>query len=267
MRKVLFALCSICILLNACTREDPGTQGAGLLEKVVIRNSDDVSYTSAYSYDRQNRLTHIRVGSSFYSWKAVTEIQYDLQGRLHKAIFYHVNDSNVITKLNHSYSYVYDNNNRIIRKIYTPLSPTTAGGKDHRFEYDAQGRLIADYTLADQSGVVERYTVFVYDSNNNVVEIKEHSGSATVPSYTYYLTYDNKQNPYTNFTGLNTRSYFVSSHVHDLGVSNVLRRFLPGDDPEIYKHEYSPSGRLARSTTFPESHPQFSSTMEYFFND
>lgn len=267
MRKVLWSVCFAILLFISCTKENLRTQSPGLLVKKVQRNSNNDTHTFAYSYDNQNRLTHIKVSGSSYSWRAVTEIQYDMQGQLHKSVYYQINDSNVVTNQSHSYSFVYDNNNRIVRQIYTALSTTTIGGEDHSFGYDAQGRLIADTTIADQNGGVERYSVFVYDSNNNVIEIKEHYGSGAAPLYTYYITYDNKQNPYTNFTDLNTNFYLVSSDIHNLNANNVIRMLRSGDAPSIYKHEYGPSGQLKSSITFPENYPQFTSSMEYFFTD
>ena len=265
MLKVLLATLLVFLLFISCTKENLRTQRTEVLEKMVQRNHDNRTYTFNYSYDDQNRLAYIKVGSSFYTWQSVTEVQYDAQGRLSKALYYDTNDSNVITRQNHSYTFFYDNQNRISRKIYTALSPTTTGGKDHSFGYDSKGRLIADSTLAGPNGEVERYSVFIYDGSNNVTETREFFGGGAAPLYTYFSTYDGKQNPYIHLPGLGAKFYFVNYSTQDLSANNLIINFRSGDEPSVYKHEYAPDGKLVKSVSFPEIHPQWANTFEYFY--
>jgi YD repeat-containing protein len=266
MKKILLTVSTLMILFLSCTKESLRTQGSEQLKKVIQRTYAGDTYTLNYSYDTQNRLTFVKVGSSLYTWRSVTEIQYDAQGRLSKALHYQINDSNVVIKQDHSYTFVYNSSNQIIRKIYTALSSTTNGGKDHAFGYDAQGRLTADTTLADQNGGVERFATFIYDNNNNVIEERQFFGNGATPLHTYLYTYDNKRNPFLNIPDLGTSFYFVSYSTDDLSANNLTRRFRAGDEPTVSNHEYSPSGQLTKSLYFPENHPQFTTTFEYFYN-
>jgi hypothetical protein len=103
--------------------------------------------------------------SSVYTWKSVVDIEHDASARLKMATYRTLSDSNIVMENIVSYTFVYDNN-RIVKRIATPLKPDHDQYYDHFYACDGQGRLIADSSINRQTSKVERYNKYQWDNNN-----------------------------------------------------------------------------------------------------
>lgn len=265
MKKLLFALSTALILLTSCQREETlQNTGGSLLQKEVMTTYDHVVYTTVYRYNNLNKLIEIQSWQSDMTGKNIIEVKHDAQGRMSQTLSYYVNDSNVVVRQLASVSFIYDNNNRIVKSLYTSLSPTTTEGWNKSLGYDANGRVVRDSSFSSVDGSLKEYAVFFYNDNNNAVEKTEYFAEEQAPIATWVNTYDDKLTPHSN---LGTDYYFILSGAlnYNYSVNNITKWVREGDEAEIVRYEYDASGRVLKAFAYPENHPQFTSAFEYFY--
>jgi hypothetical protein len=226
----------------ACRKDHSSNENSQRLKEEVYRWGDSISY-SFFFYDDQGRLIAER-DSVFSGILRLNKslLEYDVQGRLSK-VSYSTSDPYIQSL---SYSFVYDNNNQIIRKIEL-ASDGSVRRTANTYNYDTQGRLTTDSVYDYWSESVYSWTVFTYGANDNVISWENNNkqgGAQSIKSIS--VSYDNKLNPYRS---LGKVAYFIMNKYYD---QFYLTRNNPtqikyddlnyGNTTVDYKYEYSENG-------------------------
>lgn len=243
---------------SACQKEEDQNPVNRLLKSTSSKSGDSLSHTY-YAYDDHNRLTSISAPiaspiDQVEEERYRLDFVYDAQGRMESAT----------ETYNGTYSFQYDNQNRIIQKLRMKPTPAPYPGRS-TYAYDSKGRLIADTLHSVWEKEIFEYTTYTYDHNDNVTEVKVFRNNAGTyhVERTYQVQYDNKQNPYKPFGNVlyylyndwNGREYLLSKN-------NRLRKTFPGGD--IVSFSYAYEGDLPKSvTTTDSSDPGWTSYKEF----
>ncbi len=170
-------------MLASCQKETAPTVDNAILKKTTIKSGDSLFY-EYFINDSQGNLVSI-LDSDNNGHSRTRQLLYDQQGRLAS-----VTDRFDLDPV-FTYSFQYDNNNRIIKKL---LSGTTLR---HSYAYDALGRLIADTMMSYWSGDISRYTSYAYNQIDNIIEkmIFLNTGSVFQMEQDIHSQFDTKPNP------------------------------------------------------------------------
>jgi len=245
---------------SACQKEEDQDTGTRLLKRTSSKDADSLNSTY-YAYDNQNRLTSISASISSAIDQGSAEryrvdFVYDAQGRMASAT----------ETYNGTYTFQYDNQNRIIQKLHVTPTPTPYPGRS-TYAYDNRGRLIADTLHSVWEKEIFEYTTYTYDHNDNVTEVQVYRNNAGIyhVERTYQAQYDSKYNPYKPLG--NVLYYLFSDpngREHHLSKNNRLRKTFPNGD--IVSYSYTYEGDLPKSvTTADSSDPGWSSYEEFHY--
>jgi hypothetical protein len=254
----IFAGCQKTALTS--NREESTSSNNLLLKKVVITRYDNEIFSIEYTYNSRNKPVKVAFSSSAYNWKSIVEIEYDAAAKLKTAIYKTINDNNSFKQDVVSYTYIY-NNNRITKRLATPLKPDH-DEDDHFYSYDTLGRLTTDSTVNRQTSKVKRYFNYRWDNNDNVTKIEDFvandNGTFSLVTYREF-SYDIYNNPYPTL-----ESYFVYDYIAIyLSKNNIVSSKQEGSIGENYKNEYN--GSLRKTLYSPITSPAFFSIYEYFY--
>ena len=258
MRSLLFYSFTLSLLwmFSSCQKEaTPGSTNQ-YLRKTTSRSGDSLNHTT-YTYDNQNRL--VSISSSFNQGQGEQyriDITYDAQGRMASAS----QNRNGID------SFRYDNQNRIVQKLHITPSSTTYTGRS-TYSYDTKGRLLADTLHSYWTNEIFEYTIYTYDQNDNIIEVKvfrNNAGTFYVEK-TMQLQFDNKTNPYYS---LGPVQYFIFSDGNGLEYllsrNNCIKKTFPNGDVISYNYVYA--GDLPKSVvTTDSSDPGWTSSDEFYY--
>jgi hypothetical protein len=104
-------------------------------------------------------------------------------------------------------SLVYNDRSQVIKKLFT--SPATASFKSSNiYKYDDKGRLIVDSLFDSMTGNIMYVYKYVYDDNDNIIQMQYfyQSGGVLQNTGTKTISYELRINPYTN---LNIITYIL----------------------------------------------------------
>jgi hypothetical protein len=201
----------ILIFFNACRKENTPAAGDKVLQRVVGRSGDTIGYSS-YEYDAAMRLVTIIDSNNNDRSIGTTSIVYDTTGdpiKFTRYVRYTNRPASLTTTL-----LIYQNG-KVVEKLLSNFNNSSYINAN-TYTYDMKGRLIKD--SAGSYG----YTNFVYDDNDNIVQIKEFNASSGSMANTYTITssYDGNVNPYK---GIGLTLYFITNSYSLLSRHNRTR--------------------------------------------
>lgn len=219
-RKILAIVILSSIILSNCSSDND--QGNSMSENIKYLKSDKADnivypgdYDNFFEY-RNGYLTHTSTGNTDIN---NTIYSYDTYGKL-------------ISKQNYNVycTYVYDNQNRLIKEVetgtnnYTSLTYGTnkvtltryyeysGGSSTQNFEQtlDNLGRIIKHRRLTPATYETSMLNEYIYDNDGNISEVRFKEDNYGYPDRIVYYQYDNKPNPYFySFKKINNSIYYL----------------------------------------------------------
>lgn len=253
MKKNLIFLI-IGITLISCSKDETPTEksyNCKLLdyEKVSIIGSSEPSYKHKLIYSGNKITTRINYdnvapNSSLYILGEISRdsLVYDNLGRISKIYKIPLND-------NYTYSeFIYDNSNSLPHKrneisVFNYPNSTHTYIYPEDIYYDNKNRIIrtvVDYNEPNYEFDIT--TIYEYDNNGNLTKIdykKEQYGN-TFQTISEYSDYDNRLNPFSNFSLIDFRG--ISSSTNNFKhyqTRNYTNENITGNSEGTYNYEYN----------------------------
>jgi YD repeat-containing protein len=232
----------------SCQKEQSNSQG-DRLKMIRVKEKDSVFYRS-FQYDDQNRLISI-LDSNNNGHKRNFIIKYDAQGKLSQ-----------VTEGGSIYTFTLDDKGRIVKKSLQ-LSGQQTTTVENTYNYDVNGRVIADSLYSYWTKDVYNIVFYSYDQSSNVIETKivDKSSGAILGQGQY--TYDNHPNP---FSGKNVMTYLLSTgyEIPTAGDNNLLKEIYDDGTMVNYSYEYYSNG-LPKKCSFQDSSDPLVTYIDYFY--
>jgi hypothetical protein len=225
----------------------------------------DSAWHVTFNYDSDGKLLNIEDSNS-QTHLGRTFLHYNSQNKLVKATMmrYYGSLNNLLSQ--YTDSFVYDNSNRIIRRL--SLSTQNPSYRTYNiYSYDAQNRLLVDSIHSPLSNRVEGFQEFTYDGNDNIVQMesfRSNSGTFSTERVTK-SHYTSQKNPFYN---LGVTAYFIirDEDLTMLSKNTPKQVIYRLDYTTDYGYEYYQNGQPKKLT---ETHkqPNYSSlsTTEFFY--
>lgn len=248
MKKIIFALSTVCLLFASCTGNDDenNTNESGvLLKKTVEVDSDGDAFVRNYNYDG-NKLV-------------------DLSDEDGKIVFTYT--GNLITKMDYkdvngvSYqvdTFTYENDKLM---SYVSIEPLEQVGRKEVYVYNSDGTVnintfSGNLTSQTQAGGTGK----VFFANGEISKIQTTIGLVTE---TTNYTYDSKNNPQKNILGLDKLAFINGEG--DGVLRNILSEVFVSEDYTdtfTYQYTYTPANYPATSV---ETYEGDITTTTYFY--
>ena len=262
--KLILPVCIVAII-PACKKDKSPEAGGNTLDKITqqFSNQPGVTTTTQYQYDAANRLVLVTRISGQATNVDSTRFTYDAGGKLTGN-----RESNTQIGGITSYAMQYDNNGRVARAKGTALM-FNLQVDDRTYAYDAQGRLVADSQVYQQTNKVFNYHVYTYNADNNIIKDEQFdnsSGSFQLTGTTA-ITYDGHTNPlYSN--GMTLYMVFQDQGLLCKHNTSSVTGQSAGSST-VYSsnvsHAYYRNGLPWRATTTPSTPNSGTTTTEYYY--
>lgn len=192
--KIILPIILICLLLNACKKDEVPTSDGLKLSKVTTKDGDSLS-TSNFYYDSLDRLKRILLtNNNHHTYDRL--FSYDNSGILIKVSFVstYTNGTNTITTGSGKDSFLY-NNGKMTGKFESGAQGSPLGR--HKYTYDASGRMTADSFFYNTIDSLQSYTIFTYNANDDLIEWQTNQkfGSWSIGQI-IHQNHNNTINPY-----------------------------------------------------------------------
>ncbi len=213
MKKIIYLLSITFLMLQSCTSDSSSDSNnpndTAVLVKTILRSHDP--NTSNWGGGNNQRMDYFYNGSKLdhMNWSWV-----DLNGTLIENNFIYTYNGNLITKvegLNNNtlmmrIIYTYNNSQQVVESNqFSRDSQTNSLYLGHKslFTYNSDGTVSEQYyegSINNPVEYVKRYTYTIADGEiRNIVEANPNG----FISKTSVFTFDNKNNPFKNVTGVN----------------------------------------------------------------
>lgn len=210
-------------------------------------------------------MIKIVYSSNVYTWKSITEIEHGLNNELKTVTHSTQNDSNITIEKIVIYSFIYNDQNRIVKRIAQPLKADHEED-DHTYSYDPLGRLIADTTFYRQTTKVDKVSVYSWNADNNVIKYEDFAynnlGNLELASFTDY-SYDHMNNFYFDISSI---VYYLDGFIGVYMSNNNFIEFKHGGNlSDIFTHQYNSNGLLSKTISQPVANTALTTTFDYFY--
>lgn len=249
MKKIVFALSAVCVLLTSCTGNDDENNTSDssgiLLKKTVEVNSDGSGYTTDYHYDG-NKLVDISDEDGKIVFTYVGDLITKMEFKDSQGVSYQVD------------TFVYENE-RIAS--YVSIEPLEQIGRKEVYVYNNDGTVgITNYSGNTTSQTLLGGTGKVYFANGEISKIESVTdGFIETTNYTY----DTKNSPQKNILGINKLA-FINAEADGV-LHNLLTEVYVADgftDTFNYVYTYTPGDYPATSV---ENYEGDVTTTTYFY--
>jgi YD repeat-containing protein len=242
---VVIIITSLCFF--SCQKEQSNSEGNRL--KAIRSKVGDSIFYRTFQYDDQSRLKSI-VDSNNNGYKRSFIISYDAQGKLSQ-----------VTEGGNIYTFTFDDKGRIIKKS-AKLSGQQASTIVNAYNYDANGRVIADSIYSYWTKDVYSIVSYSYDQSTNVTEVKTVDKSSGAILGQAQCRYDNHPNP---LDGKSVMTYLLSSGYEiSAGKNNLLKEIYEDGTIVNYTYEYSSNG-LPKKCSFQDNSDPLITYVDYFY--
>jgi YD repeat-containing protein len=246
--SLLFVVITIASLTFFSCQKEPSNSEGDRLKMIRIKEKDSLFFRS-FQYDDQNKLISI-LDSNNNGHKRNFIIKYDAQGKLSQ-----------VTEGGSIYTFTLDDKGRIIKKSLQ-LSGQQITNVENTYNYDVNGRVIADSLYSYWTKDVYSIVFYSYDQSSNVIEIKTVDKNSGAILGRAQCTYDNRPNP---LDGKNVMTYLLSSGYEiPAGNNNLLKEI--GDDGTIvnYSYEYYSNG-LPKKCSFQDNSDPLITYIDFYY--
>lgn len=188
MKKTFFFISLVCFALFSCTSGDNGDSSSNttdvvLIKKTVSSNGEQTNFS--YNGTKLIKITPPGGGDYFkftYSGDYITKIE----------LFY----NNVSEERN---EFTYSSNKLTQRKYYRPSDGIE---NLYNYNYNTDGSITVSRSEFNGTNWVDQGVIskIYFDVSGN--KIKEENLTNNIVNYTTYFTYDTKNSPYKNITGI-----------------------------------------------------------------
>jgi hypothetical protein len=196
------AVLAIAFIFQACQKDKNATatdSGGSRLQKVTkLSKAEDATRSRSFYRDTLNRIVRVLDSMTFNtdnnslaSWDNPMSIEYDAQGRVG------IITSRLILLNDAIYNlWQYDANGTPKRRIY--IDELARDTITHIYTYDNQNRLLIDSLFNHKNKKLIDYTIYTYDSHDNVVEWNRYTNAsgAIKNELKVQAVYDHQPNPY-----------------------------------------------------------------------
>jgi hypothetical protein len=232
-----FFISFVFLSLLSCQKEQSASEGSRL-KMIRIKEDDSVFYRSFF-YDDQNRISSV-VDSNNNGHKWQFSIRYDGQGKLAEII-----------QSGSTLMFESDNKGRIIKKSII----RTGQGADveNTYNYDTNGRLVADSVYDYLTKAVYRIVSYSYDQAGNITESKVVDKASGALLVQVQNTYDNHPHPLDGKTVL---AYLINGEYEiPSGKNNLLKQVYQDGTIVNYSYEYNSNGLPTHCSYYDSSDP------------
>ena len=262
IRITLIATIFLFVLIACKKNETTSNENPQLLQKIIYSEGDSILYTF-FKYDDKNRLIALTdSNNNGHKWE--TLVQYNLQSQPVKIQVLYQNSPGA-SFIEWSDSLIYNSDNKVIKKLLNTYTPNAYRIKD-TYNYDVQGRIIADTMYTYGSENVYGFTSFIYDGNDNITQWQSYNNSSgTMQAGAVIIaTYNTSINPYIN---LGLLTYFIRGENSLLSGHNYLQvKYYDGTKID-YSYQYYSNGLPQKVVLIDSRGGPFSTdTIEFFYN-
>jgi hypothetical protein len=255
--RILIACVILLYCFSSCKKENINGAGDRLLQRVVSRSGDSIGYLS-YEYDAQRRLVAITDSSNHDGHIGTTLIKYDTAENPARFTDHGIYPGQPDREW--AYLLVYQEG-KVIQKL---VSNSNNGSyvTENIYTYDMKGRLARD------SAISWGYTNFVYDDNDNVVQMQKFykAGGAMINSYNITASYDSNINPYN---GLGLTLYFITDLYSVISKHNITQEIYNqynSNHTGNYTYEYENSLPKMMTESWENAGLVAVSTVNFYYN-
>jgi hypothetical protein len=264
--RLPFAVFSLIALLLSCTKEKNQQAQGDRLYKIINRDGDS-GWHSIFKYDTGGKLSVIE-DSNWQTHMGRTFIYYNDRKQISKGVYmrYYGSLNNLLSQWTDSF--VYDNNDRIIKTMSLFPRSTISGYKTTKtFTYDGQGRVTTESSYYSGTLDLASLTTFTYDASNDVVQMEEIQYAFGSPGYTtntIKIIYNSIHNPYKD---LGVAGYLLFYERYLFLSKHAPSQIIYPDHIKDYSYKYYDNG-LPKKIIYTSSGQYASSkpnTTEFFY--
>jgi len=252
MKKLLYLLSAVALMLTSCSSDDDTQDTSGtLLTKIVETYSDGTVENITFTYNG-NKIVKI---SSDYSERDETIYTYTGDLITKEEYFF---DDGAGDSFNEVVEYEYDANQKLIKSTTTPESGAV---EIDNFTYNSNGTV--SFVTTSGGATIATGTIYFNGNQPYKKEITENTISRVEVD-----TFDDKVNPFVNITGYS--KIIIGNPSNTLGypgiVNNNLSTSKDGSIEYSSTYTYNSNNMPATEIYVDYNNSDYNSTSQYFYN-
>ncbi len=251
----------------SCQKDKLPDANGTILDKIILKDYEDnlVLGTESYSYSSQNKLIAITniapVDITNNNPGSVDSIflEYDGQGRLLKST-----NSNMVGGNIFSYTFIYDSNGNIVKKVGTPILANLSLD-NYSYAYNTQGNIIADSQYYGITSSIVAYNTFSYNADDNINEVSQYENNDGSLIFIGKITYqyDKNGNPYAQ---IGIPLFLISDNIKGLSKNNQTSEIINNRLIAAPNYSYYSNG-LPRKAIYGPATDLNAKTIEFFYRN